>query len=51
MPPDLIRLLGAGEEEGWYPGRIAAVRGDGTYDLRYDDGDREQGVPHTLIRR
>jgi hypothetical protein len=32
----------------WYPGKVAAVRGNGTYDVSYDDGDEEAGV--TLVR-
>merc|ERR1719230_2314741 len=28
----------------WYPGTITRCRLNGSYDIRYDDGDREQGV-------
>merc|ERR1719181_787372 len=28
----------------YYPGRISRDRGDGLYDIGYDDGDREMGV-------
>ena len=28
----------------WYPGKIARERMNGTYDVEYDDGDREQDV-------
>ena len=31
-------------EGGWFPARVAAVRGDGALDLIYDDGDREESV-------
>jgi len=31
--------------------RIAVVHGDGTYDVEYDDGQRETRVPRHLIRR
>lgn len=35
----------------WYPGRIAKINKDnGTYDILYDDGDRERGVPGNRIR-
>ena len=29
---------------------IARVRRDGTYDVAYDDGDAEEGVPRALVR-
>ena len=29
---------------------IAAVNGDGTYDIHYDDGDEEEGVEAALIQ-
>ena len=32
-----------------YPGRIARENGDGTYDVEYDNGDKEQGVAADLI--
>ena len=32
-----------------FPGKVAAVNGDGTYDIAYDDGDAEQGVVRDLI--
>ena len=28
----------------WYPGKLAKVNGDGTYDITYSDGDSERGV-------
>ncbi len=34
----------------WYPGKIEKERTQGTYDVRYDDGDREQGVERERIR-
>ena len=34
----------------YYPGRIGRDRGDGTYDIDYDDGEREQRVMAELIR-
>ena len=35
----------------WYPGKIARERMNGTYDVEYDDGDREQDVerPETVL--
>ena len=33
-----------------YSGRITRVRGDGTYDIDYDDGDQESRVQEELIR-
>ena len=34
----------------WYPGRISRDRGDGTYDVAYDDGESEMRVGAELIR-
>ena len=34
----------------YYPGRIARVRLNGTYDIDYDDGEKEMGVDKALIR-
>ena len=34
----------------FYPGRISRVRGDGSYDIDYDDGEKESGVRAELIR-
>jgi len=28
----------------WYPGKIAKINADGTYDIKYDDGFTERGV-------
>ena len=33
----------------YYPGKIAARSGD-TYDIDYDDGEKESGVARNLIR-
>ncbi|KAJ1453684.1 hypothetical protein M885DRAFT_273210 [Pelagophyceae sp. CCMP2097] len=35
----------------YYPGRIGAVGGDGTFNVDYDDGEKETGVGRDLIRR
>ena len=34
----------------YYPGRITRVRLNGTFDIDYDDGEKEVGVPRTLMR-
>ena len=41
------RFGGGGE---WYPGVVVVVAANHTYDLRYDDGDIERGVPASLVR-
>ena len=28
----------------WFPGTIISARGNGTYDIEYDDGGKEYGV-------
>jgi hypothetical protein len=35
--------------EAWFKGRIVKVR-DASYDIQYDDGDTEQGVPADRVR-
>ena len=39
-----------GGEGKWYPGSIAKVNSNGTFDIGYDDGDSEQNVPADRIR-
>lgn len=34
----------------WFEGFISAVRGNGSYDIEYDDGDKEESVPTKFIR-
>ncbi len=34
----------------WYPGKVSVDRGDGTYDIKYDDNDSEEKVPESRIR-
>ena len=34
----------------YYPGKISRVRLNGTYDIKYDDGDQETGVARDLIK-
>merc|ERR1719502_37734 len=35
----------------WHPGRITEKNRDGTYDVRYEDGDEERRVESRLIRK
>ena len=37
--------------EKYYPGKIDRDRRDGTYDISYDDGERETRVEERLIRK
>ena len=46
---DSIEALFEGGDE-WFPGIIAGVNADGTYDIQYDDGDAESSVSVDLIR-
>mmetsp|Transcript_15990 Transcript_15990/g.24106 ORF Transcript_15990/g.24106 Transcript_15990/m.24106 type:complete len:980 (+) Transcript_15990:164-3103(+) len=39
-----------GGKTKYYPGVISQVRADGTYDIRYDDGESEKNVPDHLIK-
>ena len=34
----------------YYAGKIARVRLNGTFDIDYDDGENEPGVPRSAIR-
>ena len=34
----------------WYPGKIAYDNRNGTYDIDYDDGEKERSVESNLIR-
>jgi hypothetical protein len=34
----------------WYPGKVSRVRLNGTYDIAYDDGEREPGLAPSLVR-
>lgn len=34
----------------WWKGTIAAVNADGTYNINYDDGDKESNLPATSVR-
>lgn len=46
-----MRVSGNFHNEGtYYPGVISAVNADGTFDINYDDGDKEKGVPMARLR-
>ena len=47
---DAVEVRYRGREK-YYPGKIRRDRGNGKYDIAYDDGDRETGVHARLIRR
>jgi ribosomal protein S27E len=34
----------------WYPGKIVRIRANGTYDINYDDGERELGIDINNIK-
>ena len=36
---------------GWYGGKVTEVNDDGTYNIDYDDGDKERDVPADFVRR
>ena len=45
------RIVSMWQREGGtqYPGKVIGVNNDGTYDIQYDDGDRDDGVPRRRI--
>jgi hypothetical protein len=45
------RVIARWTNGSWYPGKIAAVRADGTFDVNYDDGDRSKGLSASKIRK
>jgi hypothetical protein len=45
---DLVQSLYLGGSE-YYPGKITRARVDGSYDIKYDDGDKEESVPRNSI--
>ena len=47
---DAVEVRYRGREK-YYPGKISRDRGEGKYDIAYDDGDEESGVDARLIRR
>ncbi len=48
---DKIECLYKGKGTKWFPGKITRVNRDGTFDIRYDDGDSESGALKMNIRR
>ena len=34
----------------WYPGKVGRVRLNGTFDIDYDDGEKEAGVEKSMLR-
>merc|ERR1711988_914465 len=40
-----------GGQAQWFPGKVGAAHANGTYDVRYDDGDEEKKVPRHRVRR
>ena len=47
---DAVEVRYRGREK-YYPAKIRRDRGEGKYDIAYDDGDEESGVDARLIRR
>ena len=48
---DVIEAQYRGTEGGkWYPGKISAAYGDCTYDIAYDDGDKDSKLSAMFIR-
>ena len=43
----LVRYRGRSK---WFPGKIAKLNDNGTYDIRYDDGDSEKGVKADMVK-
>ncbi len=48
---DKIECLYKGKGTKWFSGKITRVNRDGTYDIRYDDGDSESGALKMNVRR
>ena len=36
--------------KGWFPGVVTHINDDGTFNIEYDDGDRETSVPKDMIK-
>ena len=47
---DAVEVRYRGREK-YYPGKIRRDRGEGRYDIAYDDGERENNVEARLIRK
>ena len=48
---DQVEVLYKGKGTKWFSGKISRVNRDGTYDIRYDDGDSESGALKVNVRR
>ena len=48
---DKVEVLYKGKGTKWFSGKISRVNRDGTYDIRYDDGDSESGALKVNVRR
>jgi hypothetical protein len=48
---DKVEVLYKGKGTKWFSGKISRVNRDGTYDIVYDDGDRESGALKMNVRR
>ena len=48
---DKVEALYKGKGTKWFSGKISRVNRDGTYDIRYDDGDSEAGALKSSLRR
>ena len=48
---DKVEALYKGKGTKWFSGKISRVNHDGTYDVRYDDGDSEAGALNSNLRR
>ena len=47
---DIVEAKFRGKGSRWHKGKISRVRLNGTYDIQYDDGDRDTGLPNESIR-
>ena len=41
---------GTDADEAWFAGKVMAVNVDGTCDVHYEDGDKEEGKPWSRVR-
>ena len=47
---DIVEVRYRGGKK-YFPGKIKAIRANGTYDIRYDDNDEEKKVKREMIRK
>jgi len=45
------RVMAKWSNGSWYPGKVSAVRANGTFDIQYDDGDRSSALPASHVRK